>query len=210
MLNKEMHIYKYRYIHTKVKGGLYRVSRFRNRFLSYRPFLGLVLRSSMALIPTETNRISTDGNPTLCTLVVAPGGLPRAISYLRNNKNPYGKETNRVLYINQSTSLGHMSGTSPTGLNQSERKRLAAAPCKRGKLHIRRHLERRKSPSPPIRRCQSRSPALCQRHKDLPDKQVGHVSFPTKTQKWCMFYYAGYIPTLAVEVLSKAAKQHSR
>jgi hypothetical protein len=27
----------------------------------------------------ETNRISADGNPTLCTSVVVPGGLPRAI-----------------------------------------------------------------------------------------------------------------------------------
>jgi hypothetical protein len=32
----------------------------------------------MALVPTETNRISVDGNPTLCTSVVVPGGLPRA------------------------------------------------------------------------------------------------------------------------------------
>jgi hypothetical protein len=29
--------------------------------------------------PPETNRFSADGNPTLCTLVVVPGGLPRAI-----------------------------------------------------------------------------------------------------------------------------------
>jgi hypothetical protein len=42
-----------------------------------------------------------------------------------------------------------MPGTSPSGLNQTKGKRLAAAPCKRGKLHIRRHLERRKSSSPP-------------------------------------------------------------
>jgi hypothetical protein len=98
-----------------------------------------------------------------------------------------------------------MPGTSPTGLNQTERKRLATAPCKCGKLHICRHLERRKSPSPPIHRCRSRSPALCQRHQDLPDKRVGHVSFPTKRQKRCMFYYAGYIPTLAVEGLRKTA-----
>jgi hypothetical protein len=103
-----------------------------------------------------------------------------------------------------------MPNTSPSGLNQIERKRLAAAPCKRGELHIRRQLERRKRPSPPIRHCRSRSPALCQRHQDLPDKWVGHVSFPTKRQKRCMFYYAGYIPTLAVEGLSKAARQHSR
>jgi hypothetical protein len=71
--------------------------------------------------------------------------------------------------LNQSTSLQHMPGTSPSGLNQTERKRLEAAPCKRGELHIRRHLERRKSPSPPIRRCRSRSPALCQRNQDLPE-----------------------------------------
>jgi hypothetical protein len=73
-----MHIYKYRYIHTEAKGFIYKISRFRNGFLSYRPFLGLVLRSSMALVPTETNRISAGGNPTLCTSVVVPGGLPRA------------------------------------------------------------------------------------------------------------------------------------
>jgi hypothetical protein len=103
-----------------------------------------------------------------------------------------------------------MPGTSPSGLNQTERKCLAAAPCKRGKLHIRRHLERRKSPSPPIRRCRSRNPALCQRHQDLPDKRVGHVSFPTRRQKRWMFYYVGYNPTLAVEGLSKAVKQHTR
>jgi hypothetical protein len=99
-----------------------------------------------------------------------------------------------------------MPGTSPSGLNQTERKHLAAAPCKRGKLHIHRHLERRKSPSTPIRRCRSRSSALCQRHQDLPDKRVGHVSFPTKRQRRYMFYYAGYIPILAVEGLSKATK----
>jgi hypothetical protein len=103
-----------------------------------------------------------------------------------------------------------MSGTSPIGLNQTARNRLAAASCKRGRLHIRRQLERRKSSNHPIRRCRSRSPALCQRHQDLPDKRVGHVSFPTKRQKWCIFYYAGKFPTLAVEGLSKAAKQHSR
>jgi hypothetical protein len=34
-----------------------------------------------------------------------------------------------------------MPGTSPIGLNQTERKRLAAAPYKRGKLHIHRQLE---------------------------------------------------------------------
>jgi hypothetical protein len=103
-----------------------------------------------------------------------------------------------------------MPGTSSTGLNQIESKRLAAAPCKRRKLHVRSHLKRRKSPSPPIRRCRSRSPALCQRHQELPNKRVGHVSFPTRRKKQCMFYYAGYIPTLAEEGLSKAGKQHSR
>jgi hypothetical protein len=103
-----------------------------------------------------------------------------------------------------------MQSTSPSGLNQIEIKRLAASPCKRGELRIRRQLERRKSTSPPIRRCRSRSPALCQRHQDLPDKRVGHVSFPTKRQKWYIIYYAGFIPTLAVEGLSKAAKQRTR
>jgi hypothetical protein len=60
------------------------------------------------------------------------------------------------------------------------------------------------STSPPICRCRSLSPTLCQRHQGLPDKRVGHVSFPTKRQKRCIFYYAGLIPTLAVEGLSKA------
>jgi hypothetical protein len=73
-----VHIDKYRYIHTEAKGFIYKVSRFRNDFLSYRPFLGLVLQSSMALVPTEMNRISVNGSPTLSTSVVVPGGLPRA------------------------------------------------------------------------------------------------------------------------------------
>jgi hypothetical protein len=46
LLNKEKHIYKYRYIHTEVKGVYIEFPRFRNGFLSYRPFLGLVLRST--------------------------------------------------------------------------------------------------------------------------------------------------------------------
>jgi hypothetical protein len=117
---------------------------------------------------------------------------------------------NIIYYINQSTSLRLMLGTSPTGLNQAERNRLAAASCKREELRIRRQLKRRKSSSRPIRCCQSCSLALCQRHQDLPDKRVGHVSFPTKRQKRCMIYYAGYIPTMAVEGLSKAMNQHSR
>jgi hypothetical protein len=81
MLNKEMHIYIYISIDIYIRKsrGLYRVSRFRNGFLSYQPFLGLVLWSSMALVRIETNQISADGNPTLYTSVVVPGGLPRAI-----------------------------------------------------------------------------------------------------------------------------------
>jgi hypothetical protein len=96
-----------------------------------------------------------------------------------------------------------MPGTSPSGLNQTEIKHLAATTCKRGELHIRRQLERRKSTSPPIRRCQSHSPALCQRHQGLPNKRVGHVSFPTKRQKRCIIYYARYIPTLATYKVSR-------
>jgi hypothetical protein len=99
-----------------------------------------------------------------------------------------------------------MLGTSPTGLSQIERKCLAAAPCKRRTLHIHKQLERRKSSSHPIRRCRSRSPALCQRHQYLPDKQVGHVSFPTKRQNRCIFYYAGYNPTLAVEGFKESSE----
>jgi hypothetical protein len=103
-----------------------------------------------------------------------------------------------------------MLGTSPSGLNQTEIKRLASTPSKRRELHNHGQLECRKSTSPPIRRCRSFSPALCQRHQGVPDKQVGHVSFPKKRQKRCIVYYAGYIPTLDVEGLSKAAKQHTR
>jgi hypothetical protein len=169
----------------------------------------------MALVPTETNRISADGIPTLCTLVVVPGGLPRATPCLNHTKNPYRNiKTDKVHHLFITLIRVHLfgtcRGTNPTGLNQTERECLAAAPCRREKLHIRMHLERRKSSSRPIRRCRSRSPALCQRHQDLPDKLVGHVSFPTKRQKRCMFYYAGYIPTLVVEGLNNAAKQHSR
>jgi hypothetical protein len=43
----------------------------------------------MALVPTEMNRISMDGNPTLCTSVVVRGGLPRAIPVSAIPKNPY-------------------------------------------------------------------------------------------------------------------------
>jgi hypothetical protein len=73
-------------------------------------------------------------------------------------------------------------------------------------LHICRQLERRKSSSHPTCRCRSRSLALCQRHQYLPDKRVGHVSFPTKRQKRCIFYYAGYSPTLAVEGFKQSSE----
>jgi hypothetical protein len=72
-------MYMYIDIYTRKSRGLYRVSKFRNGFLLYRPFLGLVLRSTMALVPTEMNQFSADGNLTLCTSVVVPRGLPRAI-----------------------------------------------------------------------------------------------------------------------------------
>jgi hypothetical protein len=73
-------------------------------------------------------------------------------------------------------------------------------------LHICRKLERRKSSSHSTCRCRSRSPALCQRHQYLPDKQVGHVSFPTKRQKQCIFYYARYSPTLAVQGFKQSSE----
>jgi hypothetical protein len=99
------------------------------------------------------------------------GGSPRRATTCNTLSQQYQKSIQRenkwsttfIYYINQSTSLRHMSGTS-LGLNQTEVKLLAAAPYRRGKLHIRRHLERRKSTSHPIRRCRSRSLALCQRH----------------------------------------------
>jgi hypothetical protein len=77
--------------------------RFRNGFLSYRPFLGLVLQSSMALVPTETNPFSVDGNPTLCTSVVVPGGLPRAIPVSAIPKI----HTERIKHIEYSIYLLH-------------------------------------------------------------------------------------------------------
>jgi hypothetical protein len=73
-------------------------------------------------------------------------------------------------------------------------------------LHIRMQLERRKSSSHPTCRCRSRSPALCQRHQYLPDKWVGHVNFPTKRQKRCIFYYVGYSPTLVVEGFKQSSE----
>jgi hypothetical protein len=42
--------------------------------LRERSILGLIYGAT-----TEMNRFSADGNPTLCTSVVVPGGLPRAI-----------------------------------------------------------------------------------------------------------------------------------
>jgi hypothetical protein len=81
------------------QGGLYKVSRFKNGFLSYRPFLGLVLQSSMALVPTETNQISTNGNPTLSTSVVVPGGLTRAIPVSAISKT-IQKDKNRIVEYN--------------------------------------------------------------------------------------------------------------
>jgi hypothetical protein len=193
-----------------------RLSTSRSRKVSGQTSGGNIGRAERRLqAGVETNRISADGIPTLCTSVVVPGGLPRAIPCLSHIKNPYRNiKTDKVQHLFITLIRVHLfgtcRGTSPTGLNQIERERLAVAPCRRGELHIRRHLERRKSSSPPIRRCRSRSPALCQRYQDLPDKRVCHVSFPTKRQKRCTFYYVGYIPTLVVEGLSKAAKQHSR
>jgi hypothetical protein len=91
---------------------------------------------------------------------------------------------NNIYYINQSTSLRLMLGTSPTRLNQAEGNRLAATSCKRGELRLRRQLEHRKSSSPPIRRCRSRSPAVSEtpgstreagRSCQLPNKEAKAV-----------------------------------
>jgi hypothetical protein len=101
-------------------------------------------------LETETTRISANGTPNLSTSVVVPGGY-HVQSLSQRFQNPYrkAKTMSRVqhlfYYINQSTSLRHMPGTSPSGLNQTEIKRLAAAPWKRGKLYIRRQLKCRKS-----------------------------------------------------------------
>jgi hypothetical protein len=40
----------------------------------------------------ETNWFFANGNPTLCTPVVVPGGLPRANPCLNNTRNPYKKK----------------------------------------------------------------------------------------------------------------------
>jgi hypothetical protein len=85
------------------------------------------------VVDLETTRISANGTPNLSTSVVVPGGY-HVQSRSQRFQNPYRKvkTKNRVqylfYYINQSTSLRHMPGTSPTGLNQTETNRLAAAP----------------------------------------------------------------------------------
>jgi hypothetical protein len=54
----------------------------------------------MTLVPTETNWISADGNPTLYTSVVVPGGLPRAIPVSAMPKNPYRKIKQKQIEYN--------------------------------------------------------------------------------------------------------------
>jgi hypothetical protein len=44
------------------------------------------------------NRISTDGNPTLSTSVVVPGGLPRAIPVLAMPKSIQKVKTKKIKY----------------------------------------------------------------------------------------------------------------
>jgi hypothetical protein len=111
-------------LHTAERRDLYSSSLLARRHV-------LVLASTSC----ETNRISADGNPTLCTSVVVPGGLPRATPVSAIPKIHIEKEnrqsTTFIYYINQSTYLRHVPGTSPSGLNQIERNRLAANPCKR-------------------------------------------------------------------------------
>jgi hypothetical protein len=60
----------------------------------YKGRLRLFLRERR-LVRGVTNWFSADGNPTLCTSVVVPGGLPRAIPCLSNAKNPYRKSKSR-------------------------------------------------------------------------------------------------------------------
>jgi hypothetical protein len=68
--------------------------------------------------------ISANGIPNLSTSVVVPGGY-HVQSLSQRFQNPYRKikQQSRVqhlfYYINQSTSLRHMPGTSPSGLNQT-------------------------------------------------------------------------------------------
>jgi hypothetical protein len=47
---------------------------------------------------TETNRISADGNPTLSTSVVVPGGLPRAIPVSAMPKSIQKDKTKQIKY----------------------------------------------------------------------------------------------------------------
>jgi hypothetical protein len=52
----------------------------------------------MALVPTEMNRISAGGNPTLCTSVVVPGGLPHAIPVSTMSKSIQKDKKKQIEY----------------------------------------------------------------------------------------------------------------
>jgi hypothetical protein len=51
-----------------------------------------------ALLLSETNQISAGGNPTLCTSVVVPGGLPRAIPVSAMPKSIQKDKTKQMEY----------------------------------------------------------------------------------------------------------------
>jgi hypothetical protein len=79
---------------------------------SYKPqLLGTNITPYLRSDHSETNRFSANGNPTLCTLVVVPGGLPRAIPCLSNTKNPYRKKTVRVQHLFITLIRVHLFGT---------------------------------------------------------------------------------------------------
>jgi hypothetical protein len=82
--------------------------------------LGLVLRSSTALIPPKMNRISANGNSTLCTSVIVPGSgyHVQSLSQVVQIHTTREKRHYIILLQHQSTTLRHKPDTSPTGLKQ--------------------------------------------------------------------------------------------
>jgi hypothetical protein len=57
-----------------------------------------IIIHSIKDVAVETNRISADGNPTLYTSVVVPGGLPRAIPFSATPKSIQKDKTEQIKY----------------------------------------------------------------------------------------------------------------
>jgi hypothetical protein len=66
----------------------------------------------------ETNRISADGNPTLCTSVVVPGGLPRAILVSAMPNIHTETKTDRVQHLFITLIRVHLFGTCRVQVHQ--------------------------------------------------------------------------------------------